>query len=57
RRAKTVVDYIIGKGIDPKRLVTVGYGESRPLNNNATPEQREVNRRVEFMILEVEDKE
>ncbi|MBP5364482.1 MAG: OmpA family protein [Bacteroidales bacterium] len=53
RRAKTVADYIIGKGIEPERLVTIGYGETRPLNNNATPEQREVNRRVEFTILEL----
>ncbi|MBQ3618532.1 MAG: OmpA family protein [Bacteroidales bacterium] len=53
RRATTVVNYLVSHGVERKRLVPVGYGESRPLNQNATPRQREVNRRVEFMILEL----
>ena len=53
RRAATVVNYLVSHGVERKRLVPVGYGESRPLNKNATPQQREVNRRVEFMILEL----
>lgn len=54
RRATTVVNYLINHGVERSRLVPVGYGESRPLNKNATPQQREINRRVEFMILELE---
>ena len=53
RRAATVVNYLVNHGVERSRLVPVGYGESRPLNKNATPQQREVNRRVEFMILEL----
>ena len=53
RRANTVVNYLVSHGVERKRIVPVGYGESRPLNKNATPQQREVNRRVEFMILEL----
>lgn len=30
RRAKSVVDYLVGKGISPERLTWVGYGKSRP---------------------------
>lgn len=30
RRAKSVVDYLVGKGIEPERLTWVGYGESKP---------------------------
>lgn len=54
RRATTVVNYLVSHGVERSRLVPVGYGESRPLNKNATPQQRDINRRVEFMILELE---
>ena len=30
KRAQSVVDYLISKGIDPKRLIAKGYGESQP---------------------------
>ena len=56
RRAQTVVQYIINHGnIAPERLVPMGYGESRPLNDNSTEQKRDINRRVEFMILELEE--
>jgi outer membrane protein OmpA-like peptidoglycan-associated protein len=56
-RAKTVVDYLISKGIDGSRLVAKGYGESSPVaeNSNAdgtdNPEGRQQNRRTEFKVL------
>lgn len=55
RRANTVVNYLVNHGVERKRLSPVGYGESKPLNKNADKEQREINRRVEFMILELEE--
>ena len=55
RRARTVVNYLIRQGVEPERLVAVGYGESRPLNDNSTDEMREINRRVEFVILALDD--
>ena len=54
RRAQTVANYLKKLGVEPSRLSIVGYGATRPLNSNATPEERERNRRVEFMILELQ---
>ncbi len=51
KRAKSVADYLIKKGIDSKRITYEGYGESRPLVKNDTPENKQMNRRVELLIL------
>lgn len=51
-RAKTVADYLIGKGVAAKRLSTVGYGKTRPATDNSTPEARHQNRRIEFRLSE-----
>jgi outer membrane protein OmpA-like peptidoglycan-associated protein len=52
-RAQAVVDYLVREGhISPNRLVAFGYGESMPVASNATDEGRQLNRRVEFKILE-----
>lgn len=50
-RAKAVVDYLISKGIDPRRLQYKGYGKSKPIDTNDTEAGRLRNRRVEFTIL------
>ncbi len=50
RRARAVRDYLVAHGIDPKRLIPVGYGESRPIASNRTAEGRAKNRRIEFHI-------
>ena len=52
-RAHAVRDYLVGKGIDPGRLESRGFGSSQPIADNATPEGQEENRRVEFEILEI----
>ncbi len=53
RRAEAVRDYlIIEKGIAPDRLTAEGYGSKQPIADNATPEGRAKNRRVEFKIIE-----
>ena len=48
-RAKTVMDKLIAMGIDPSRLKYTGWGESKPIDTNATPEGKANNRRVEFV--------
>ncbi len=52
-RAKTVVDYLIGKGISATRLEYKGYAYEKPIAPNNTEEGRSQNRRVEFKILEM----
>jgi outer membrane protein OmpA-like peptidoglycan-associated protein len=49
-RARSVVDYILSKGIPPSRIVSKGYGETQPVVPNDTDENRQLNRRVEFKI-------
>jgi outer membrane protein OmpA-like peptidoglycan-associated protein/tetratricopeptide (TPR) repeat protein len=51
QRAKAVVDYLVGLGIEPARLEYAGYASSQPVANNDTEEGRAQNRRVEFKIL------
>lgn len=48
KRAKSCYDYLVKLGIDPGRLSYKGYGESKPIADNNTPEGRRKNRRVEF---------
>jgi len=50
-RAKSCVEYIISKGIDASQIISKGYGETQPVAPNDTPENRQLNRRVEFKIL------
>ncbi len=50
-RADTVREYLIGKGIEPDRVASKGYGETVPVAKNDTPEGQQRNRRVEFKIL------
>jgi OmpA-OmpF porin, OOP family len=51
-RAKSVLDYIAGKGIARKRLESEGFGESKPITTNDTAAGRAKNRRVDFQILD-----
>jgi outer membrane protein OmpA-like peptidoglycan-associated protein len=51
RRAQSVVDYLSERGIDKTRLTSKGYGETKPIAPNDTPENKQLNRRTEFEIL------
>ena len=51
RRADAVRNWLIKKGIEPKRIVAKGYGESNPIATNQTPEGRRLNRRIEFVRI------
>jgi len=56
-RAESVTDYLSSKGISPKRLKAMGYGELVPVSSALTPEGidipegREKNRRIEFKLI------
>lgn len=50
-RAKAVMNYLVEKGIDATRMVAKGYGETKPIVANDTPENRQKNRRTEFKII------
>ncbi len=54
RRAQSVVDYLIESGVDGEKIVAKGYGMSQPIVPNTTEENRAMNRRVEFKILDFE---
>lgn len=49
RRAEAAGEYLISKGIPSQRIKTVGYGATRPLSPNDTPDGRAANRRVEII--------
>lgn len=49
-RARSVRDYLVGKGIKKNRLTTKGFGETVPVADNDTDDGRFKNRRVEFKV-------
>lgn len=50
QRANSVVEYLVGKGIDAERLSAIGYGEAAPVAPNDTPENMYKNRRVDLVV-------
>ena len=52
-RAKSVVKYLVDRGIEEERLLDVGFGETIPLKEGTSKAARAANRRVEFIILEI----
>ncbi len=53
QRAKAVSGYLAKKGVAADRIITVFFGETKPLETNDTPEGRQKNRRVEFKIIKL----
>jgi len=54
RRARSVLEYLVSQGVERNRVTHIGYGETRPVASDDTPEGQALNRRVEFTILETE---
>ncbi|MEO9511680.1 MAG: OmpA family protein [Flavobacteriaceae bacterium] len=55
QRAKTVVKYLIGLGLQKSRITSTGYGNKLPLDTTVTEKARRKNRRVEFVMTEFVD--
>ena len=53
RRAASVANYLGSRGVDQRRISTLGFGPSQPIASNATPEGRAQNRRVEVLIAPI----
>lgn len=53
-RASSMVRYLAQRGVQPARLMAVGYGETRPRMPNDTEAHRAMNRRVDIVILDQE---
>jgi OOP family OmpA-OmpF porin len=51
RRAKSVMKYLVDKGVDPKRLTAQGYGETQPIDRGHNQKAWAKNRRVAFLII------
>jgi len=56
RRAQAVRDYLVDQGVKKSRLVAEGYGASEPIESNDTEVGRSANRRVQFEIVEVDER-
>ena len=52
KRARSILNYLVGAGIKKERLISKGFGETHPVKTNETEEGREKNRRVEIKFLE-----
>jgi outer membrane protein OmpA-like peptidoglycan-associated protein len=50
RRAQAVREYLLREGVAGTNLKAVGYGETKPIAPNDTPENKQKNRRVEFTV-------
>lgn len=51
KRARSVFQFLTQNSINPKRMITKGYGPDQPIASNETEEGRQQNRRIEFKIL------
>ena len=52
RRAQSVRDALVQRGVDTSRITARGYGKAHPVADNASPEGRAMNRRVEIVIAD-----
>ena len=57
KRAWTVADFLVARGVNSIRVQVIGFGETRPVATNETPEGRQQNRRVELHITPMQAQE
>jgi len=56
KRALAVCKKLIAMGVDCKRLIAVGFGDTKPVADNSTPEGKAENRRVSFINVSIRDR-
>jgi outer membrane protein OmpA-like peptidoglycan-associated protein len=54
RRAQSVRDALLARGLAAERIATLGYGEAQPIANNDTAAGRQQNRRVEIVVSDAQ---
>ncbi len=52
-RAKSVSDYLVNQGVKRLRMAELGLGSAHPIVANDTPENRQLNRRVEITLVPI----
>ncbi|RAV99908.1 OmpA family protein [Pseudochryseolinea flava] len=52
KRAQSVFNYLVEKGIDSRRLQPMGYGPDRPIAANDSEDNKKMNRRIEFKLIQ-----
>ncbi|MBO6005960.1 MAG: OmpA family protein, partial [Paludibacteraceae bacterium] len=55
KRANSVRNYLMKKGVEGERMTATGYGDTKPIADNATKAGKAQNRRVEFVVTVVEE--
>ena len=50
RRARSVENFLLGRGVDAERLTAIGYGEGHPVASNGSEDGRRLNRRVDLLL-------
>jgi len=53
-RAYSVLLFFTAQGVEPRHLAGIGYGENRPVGDNAIPEGRAQNRRIEISLMKTD---
>jgi OOP family OmpA-OmpF porin len=56
KRSMSVARWLVGKGIDCKRVIPVGFGQDKPIADNKTPEGKAQNRRTYFVNAQLKGK-
>ena len=51
KRAASVSEYLVSQNVASSRFTVTGLGETQPIVDNSTPENRKLNRRVEIVII------
>lgn len=55
KRANSVKDYLVSKGVDQNRIITTPFGSTQPVATNQTADGRQLNRRVEITLKKIKE--